>query len=524
MSVVDSTRRAPAGTSIGCGDASSVPSRRVTASQCGARATAIVTVEPSAVRVPGRRAARRGSCPARRSSPAARRRRARSPPRGARAQRRRASRPVERGNGTLRRARRHDERDAHRALQLRPGARIGVDRVPCLDLGRRRVTPRGREALALEQGEGRRSLETGDGRNVGVGAALADRDEQRAVLRDPLPLRRVLGDDRAGRRRLGVRAVDDLDLRHGQLVVAGALRDVGARGSDPLAHDVRRAHPGRVVARDRVDAAPGDRDRDDHADERGRQPPAPDGPVRADLLPDPAHDRRRLAEDPRRRASGRTTPVANRRRAVVGRARRAGSVAGSAPRAVGRGDRVAPARRVAVEQAVDERRPPPAARRGAAPASDGAASWARRRPVASRSSPSNGIRPAEQPEEDAAERVEVGRRAGRAAGGLLGRPVLGRPGEHAGDRGAPRRAGEPCEPEVGDDDAARPPLDEHVRRGEVAVDDTARVRVGERGGDRRAVPPRLVPVERPPAITVSSETPSTSSMTSTVWPSFSSTS
>ena len=31
------------------------------------------------------------------------------------------------------------------------------------------------------------------------------------------------------------------------------------------------------------------------------------------------------------------------------------------------------------------------------------------------------------------------------------------------------------------------------------MDDTARVSVGERGGDRRAVPPRLVPVERPTA-------------------------
>ena len=42
----------------------------------------------------------------------------------------------------------------------------------------------------------------------------------------------------------------------------------------------------------------------------------------------------------------------------------------------------------------------------------------------------------------------------------------------------------PGEPEVGDDDAARRTLDQHVPGREVAMDDPAGVRVGERRRDR----------------------------------------
>ena len=104
----------------------------------------------------------------------------------------------------------------------------------------------------------------------------------------------------------------------------------------------------------------------------------------------------------------------------------------------------------------------------------------------------------EQPEHDAAERVEIGRRAGHHACGLLGRPVLGCPGEHAGYRRGPGRPRQSGETEIRDDDASGPALDEHVGRCQVAVDDTAAVRVRERRCDRPTVRPGLVPAERAP--------------------------
>ena len=82
-----------------------------------------------------------------------------------------------------------------------PASGSVCDRMPCLDLRRRRVPSGRREAVALEQLERGRPLEPGDGRNVGVGAPLADGDEERAVLRDPLSLGRILRDDRARRAR-----------------------------------------------------------------------------------------------------------------------------------------------------------------------------------------------------------------------------------------------------------------------------------------------------------------------------------
>ena len=104
--------------------------------------------------------------------------------------------------------------------------------------------------------------------------------------------------------------------------------------------------------------------------------------------------------------------------------------------------------------------------------------------------------PGEQPEEDAPERVEVGRRARRVAGSLLRRPVLRCSGQHARDRRARRAAHEAREPEVRHDDTAGPALDEDVRRREIAVHDTTCVGVREPGRDRRAVASCLLPSER----------------------------
>ena len=168
----------------------------------------------------------------------------------------------------------------------------------------------------------------------------------------------------------------------------------------------------------------------------------------------------------------------------------AGSVAREAPSDKAASVAVAAAGGVARQQPVDEldglrrrvgrrgrrARVPPRGR-GGAPSRAGP----RPRTAGGRSS---------SPEEDAAERVEVRRGPGRLPGGLLRRPVLGRPGEHAGDGRAARRAREPREAEVGDDDAAAAALDEDVRGRQVAMDDAARVRVRERrrdgGAERRA--------------------------------------
>ena len=102
----------------------------------------------------------------------------------------------------------------------------------------------------------------------------------------------------------------------------------------------------------------------------------------------------------------------------------------------------------------------------------------------------------QQPEQDAAERVQVGSRSRRRPGCLFGRPVLGGPGKDPGDRSGAGGAREPGEAEVRHDDAARAVLHEDVRGCQVTMDDAAGVRVGERGRDRRAVPARLVPAER----------------------------
>ena len=169
---------------------------------------------------------------------------------------------LDRGDGPLGRAGRDDQLDVGGALHARAGCRVGLDRVPSLDLRRGRIAPRRGEPVPLEELVGGGALEARDGRHVRVRAALADGDEQRAVLRNPLALGRVLRDDRAGRGRLGVGAVDDLHLRGLQRVLACALHDLGTCRRDARADDVGRADAGRIVARHRVDAPAGEPDRD----------------------------------------------------------------------------------------------------------------------------------------------------------------------------------------------------------------------------------------------------------------------
>ena len=103
---------------------------------------------------------------------------------------------------------------------------------------------------------------------------------------------------------------------------------------------------------------------------------------------------------------------------------------------------------------------------------------------------------AQQPEEDAAERVEVGRRPGRVTRRLFRRPVLRCPGEDSGDGRAAGGTRESRKAEVGHDESAAAPLDEDVRRCEISMDDAARVRVSESRRDRSAQPPGLVPAPR----------------------------
>ncbi len=103
--------------------------------------------------------------------------------------------------------------------------------------------------------------------------------------------------------------------------------------------------------------------------------------------------------------------------------------------------------------------------------------------------------PRQQPEEQAAERVHVGGGLAVRAPGLLGRPVLRGPEQHALGRDAGRRAGDPREAEVGDDDAAGGALDQDVAGSEVAMHDPARMGVGERGRNRERDLGSLRPAE-----------------------------
>ena len=96
-------------------------------------------------------------------------------------------------------------------------------------------------------------------------------------------------------RGLGVRPVDDLQLRGGQVRVAGARDELRARRLDPLADDIRRFDAGGVVARDRKDSAARQPEHDRGQENKGGETPARNRSLRADVL----HDRRRLAEDAR---------------------------------------------------------------------------------------------------------------------------------------------------------------------------------------------------------------------------------
>ena len=106
---------------------------------------------------------------------------------------------------------------------------------------------------------------------------------------------------------------------------------------------------------------------------------------------------------------------------------------------------------------------------------------------------------AQQQEENAAERVEVGGGAVFPSERELRRPVLGCSQQYTG-RG--QRAGAACdarEPEVGGDDTSAPSLDQDVRRRQVTVHNSSSVCVGERLRDRSHVGGGLAGREREPA-------------------------
>ena len=106
---------------------------------------------------------------------------------------------------------------------------------------------------------------------------------------------------------------------------------------------------------------------------------------------------------------------------------------------------------------------------------------------------------AQQQEENAAERVEVGGGAVFPSERELRRPVLGCSQQNTG-RG--QRAGAACdarESEVGGDDTSAPSLDQDVRRRQVTVHNSSSVCVGERLCDRSHVGDGLAGREREPA-------------------------
>ena len=116
----------------------------------------------------------------------------------------------------------------------------------------------------------------------------------------------------------------------------------------------------------------------------------------------------------------------------------------------------------------DSRRSTARAGRGACPPADGVRGLERQPP-------------GEHPEEQYAERVDVGRRRDGQSLDLLRRDVRGG-SEHGAGGGQARRAAELREPEVGDLRVTRGG-EEHVRGLEVAVDDPALVSMREPGGD-----------------------------------------
>ena len=264
-----------------------------------------------------------------------------------------------------------------------------------------------------------------------------------------------------------------------------------------------------------LDDAVGVRDRRADERERGRggDPDRDERhPAAAAALPGRVAPRR--LERRRRRAARRRPPSAARpprscRRPPTCDRRRGGAEPLERPRRrVGRSAGIA---------ARAARRRAPTASGGASgthESSDGAASCARRSPTASRSSPSNGVRPdSSQKSRQPSAYMSVAVSLSRAAR-LLGRPVLGRPEQHSLGRDARRRAGDPREAEVGDDDAAGRALDQDVAGREVAMDDPAGMRVGERRRDRQRDLGRLRPSRSTRLRATSARfAPSTSSIT-----------
>ena len=121
--------------------------------------------------------------------------------------------------------------------------------------------------------------------------------------------------------------------------------------------------------------------------------------------------------------------------------------------------------------------------------------------------------PGQHLEQDDAERVDVRRRRGRLAAGLLGAEVVDRPERRAGQRhlGLGERPGDP---EVGDLDPAVA-ADQHVARLDVAMDDAARVGRVERPRDLgcRCGPPGAAAAAPLRRRIEARSSPSTSSMT-----------
>jgi len=100
----------------------------------------------------------------------------------------------------------------------------------------------------------------------------------------------------------------------------------------------------------------------------------------------------------------------------------------------------------------------------------------------------------EQPVEDHAEGVDVARRGHGLSGRLLGRHVGGGADQRSG-LGQRVRTGDPRDAEVGDLGSALP-VEDDVRRLQVAVDEVVLVRVREPIGDLRRDPLRLRVGER----------------------------
>ena len=143
--------------------------------------------------------------------------------------------------------------------------------------------------------------------------------------------------------------------------------------------------------------------------------------------PDSMHHRRRLGEDPGHERGASLAHLGPGLRAVDRKRR------GRRAERERRLDRVASVRRVPRQEAIDE--PNRLRRRRRRGEREGGgrlvrATEARRQPVF----PFERQAAAQHPIEDAAEGVDVRRRAGRVARRLLRRPVLRRPGEHARDR------------------------------------------------------------------------------------------